>query len=507
MELRSYQTAAIESARVARRLGHRRILLCAPTGAGKTVIATAIIQSALQYDQSVLVIAHRQELVNQFYVALQRLGITAGIMRGQDERTDPQARVQVGTIQTLTRRSLPKGDLVVVDECHRVPGDSYTRVLQEYPASTVFGLTATPCRLDGQPLREHFDCMVQVAPYSELIDSGSIVAPIVYAARKPPALSHVRKVAGDYNLGQLEDAVLEPHVIGDVVDAWHRNAAGRSTVLFAVGVQHSKELVESFRESGVRAAHLDGTTPDDERLQILTDLEVGKLKLVSNVGVLCEGWDQPRVKCCIMARPTLSLTLWMQCAGRILRPWQGVSPLILDHSGNVDLHGLPHEDREWSLDGTAQRKVEVRYRTCAKCYAYIKGSPCPVCGHEEIRESRTVRTSDGVMDRIDAALKKERSSDPKRAYFDDQAEKARKKGFKPGFAAALYKEKYGDWPPWAWSHALKSEHAKDSDWQDRIAKRERERAWWQEVNEKRKYENPEVAEEPHEPAGAFDDLL
>ena len=132
-------------------------------------------------------------------------------------------------------------------------------------------------------------------------------------------------MAGDYHEGELEDAVMQAHVIGDVVQTWLDRAERRKTVVFAVGIDHSRELVERFREEGVRAAHLDGTTPEAEREQILMDLETGKLELVSNVGVLCEGWDQPSVKCCVMARPTLSLTLWMQCAGRILRPWPGGS--------------------------------------------------------------------------------------------------------------------------------------------------------------------------------------
>ena len=531
MDLRPYQSDAIDRARAARRAGHRRILIVAPTGSGKTVIGVAIALLAMAQGARVLWIAHRKELVDQAWGAFYRRGVVPGVLRGQDERTDPAALVQVGTIQTLARRDLPPADFVFVDEAHRCPGDSYARVLAGYPAATVFGLTATPARLDGEPLRAHFDAMGGVAPYSTLIDGGAILAPVVYAARQAPKTERLHRTGGDYRLDELEAAVREPHVVGDVVDRWlelsgvgpggEKLAGRRKTVLFAVGIAHSRELVELLRAERVRAAHLDGTTPEGEREQILLDLELGKLELVSNVGVLCEGWDQPSVKCCVMARPTLSLTLWMQCAGRILRPWCGlcgvprceehpqVAPLVLDHSGNVGRHGLPHEDRNWTLDGPGRKPPGDAIRLCPKCNGYVKKSPCELCGFAAPVARRAIRTSDGVLERVDAAIAAERSKDPKRAEFDKLADEARRKGFKPGYASAKWKEKHGDkWPPWEWSQALKAEFAKDADWQEREAKRSRERAFWKEQNEAKAREieaQPEVADTGD--GGAFDGLL
>ena len=502
--LRSYQQRAIEAARIARKGGARRILMSCPTGGGKTVIATAMIATAIGFGSRVVVIVHRKELVDQFNFHLRSMGIAAGVMRGCDERTDPSAVVQLATIQTLVRRVLPPADLVIVDECHRVPSDSYARTLEAYPRATVFGLTATPCRLDGRPLREHFDAMVQVASYSELIDQGAILAPIVYAARKPPDLAKVRTVAGDYHEKDLELAVREPHVIGDVVAEWKAHSDGRRTVVFAVGIDHSNDLAERFGDEGARVAHLDGTTPEYERSRILLDLELGKLDVVCNVGVLTEGWDQPKVKCAVMARPTKSLTLWMQCAGRILRPWGEQAPLILDHSGNVDRHGLPHEDREWSLDGAVTRRPSGCLRVCQTCYGYVDGSPCPLCGAVAAAgERRELRKADGVLERIGKNIEKERSSDPKRAYFDDQVEQAQRKGFKPGYASAKFKEKFGAWPSWAWSQGVKADFAKNAEWQGRVAKKTREREFWQ-----KQQQAGDSLEDVAAPAeeGAFDGL-
>ena len=527
IELREYQKATVDRARAARRAGHRRILISAPTGSGKTVMAVQMIVTGLTLGARFLVIAHRKELIDQFYSQLRRVGITPGIMRGSDDRTDAEASVQLGTVQTLTRRQLPPADIVFVDEAHRVPGDSYARVLQAYPKATVLGFTATPCRLDGRPLKEHFDVLIESAPYSVLLDGANILAPIVYAPMRPPDLSKVRKVAGDYDEGQLSAVMGRAHVIGDVVRTWQHRAEGRKTVVFAVSVEHSRGLRNRFEAEGVRVAHLDGTTPEAERTRVLVDLELGRLDVVCNVGVLCEGWDQPAVKCCVMARPTLSLTLWMQCAGRILRPWcpacggkcvdsshpPYVPPILLDHSGNADRHGLPHEDRQWSLEGRATRQVQTIYRVCAGCYAYVDRMPCPLCGYQAEVKKREIREAPGVLKRIDENIAKEKaqaverfSADPRRAYFEAQAEIARKRGFKPGYASAKFKEKFNDeWPPWAWSKALITECAKDGDWQARIEKKAREREFWQEREAKRAPAE-EVAYEPEPDESGIDSL-
>lgn len=480
MDLRDYQKRAVEACREARRRGHRRILFVLATGGGKTVTAVHIICSHLQRPgTSVLVLAHRQELLNQFWAALQREQIPAGIIRADDSRTDASQRVQLASVDTLVRREKPKATLVVVDEAHRTPAGRYTEILSHYPEATVLGLTATPCRLDGSPLKEHYDVLVEGATYSELIELGAIVEPTVYAPANAVDLSGVGKSHGDYAVGELEGAMI--HVVGDVVGEWHRHAQGKATVVFAVGVDHSQRISDEFKRMGVRADHLDGTTPEDERLETLVKLETGRLDVVVNVGVLTEGWDQPRVKCCVMARPTLSLTLHMQTAGRILRPWcpehgsvprccaEQVKPVLLDHAGNVARHGMPHEDRHWTLDGKAARVKQNRYITCGGCFAMVETMPCPLCGYQSERKERKLRTAPGQLQQVE-------TKDPKRAAYDVFVARARRQGFKPGFAAAKYKEKFGEWPPWAWK--LETEKLLDEEWKTRIARRQAERDFW-----------------------------
>ncbi len=472
MILRNYQTHALASLRSAMRGGARRVLLVAPTGSGKTFVACESIQASLAAGKRVLVLAHRQELLNQFWHELRKRGITPGIIRADDSRTDPNCPVQLASVATLVRRDRPAADVVWIDEAHRTPGESYARILADYPRAWIIGLTATPCRLDGQPLKEHYDAMIEVARYSALIDAGHIVAPRVYAPRRGVDLSGIKRIAGDYHEGQLEKAMLRPHVIGDVVAEWQEHAENRSTVVFAVGVDHSKALAKAFSDAGIRAFHLDSSTSEDERTACLVALETGRVRVVCNVGILCEGWDQPRVKCAVMARPTLSLTLHMQTAGRIMRPWEGVTPVLLDHSGNVERHGLPHEDREWGLDTGTAKRVGMPCRVCPGCFAYVTESPCELCGFAPVSKPREVRTEAGKLEPVVF-------ESPERRFFEKMADKCRTLGWRPGAAGAQYKEKYGDWPPWSWSEKLKAEFAADPEWQERQRKRERDRAFWQ----------------------------
>ena len=438
-------------------------------------MAAAIIHSArTRFDARVLFVAHRLELIDQTVRQLARWGITeVGVMRADDERTNALAPVQVATIQTLARRSAPPTDIVFVDEAHRAAGDSYVRIMGLYPEATIIGLTATPCRLDGRPLGDHFDEMVMGGTYAQLIADGFVVEPRVYAPHRPVDLTGVRRVAGDWNEGELAEKMI--HVTGDLVAEWRAHAEGRGTVVFACTIAHSEDIVLRFRTEGIRAEHLDGNTPLDERRELLARLDSGALDVISNCGVLTEGWDQPSAKCVVLARPTMSLSLHRQMAGRALRPWEGVTPVILDHASNVDRHGMPHDDVAWSLSSTAARQSEKSpYRTCPRCFGYVLRNPCELCGFEAPVKPREIREERGEL---------VQRTDDRRAFFEKMWALARARAFKPGFAGAKYKEKYGSWPPWSWSQECKAAFEADGDWGARLRNREAEKAAWAEPTE------------------------
>lgn len=488
LRLRLYQSRAIQTLRDRVREGRRRILLVAPTGAGKMTIIAAIIRTS---SVPVLFVAHRMELIDQCVEELRRVGITnVGVIRGDDDRVNSSATIQVASIQTLSRRDKPAAGLVFIDEAHRAVSDSYLALLEHYKSSIILGFTATPTRYDGRPLGNLFECLEVVCTYESLIKDGFIVAPLCYGGPTELDLSSVRTIGGDYDEGALGDIMRDVSLVGQLLEHWQKLAHlyprpggvglveghRRGTFIFAVGIQHSIDICDRFSRAGVRIAHLDGTTPETERRRIVKALGSGDLEAVSNVGVLLEGVDVPSAKCVVHARPTQSIVLWRQSCGRILRPWHpgcrpgcrehpSAQPLLLDHAGNIARHGFPHEDLFWDLTARA-RSIEkkVATRICKGCYAYLPAYKrlCPYCGTEAPppEMSDLPKESEEQLRQLSGTPEEMR-----RMYFNMMVQVARTKGYKPGFASARYKSRYGAWPPWEWSESIKASFASDPEWQ------------------------------------------
>lgn len=475
MMLRPYQERAIAEIRAAIAAGRRRIMLTVPTGGGKTLTSACMIAGALAKGRRALFVAHRLELIDQTVATFARLGITSvGVIRANDKRRDSSQPIQVASIQTLARRDQADFDLVVVDEAHRAVSASYTKhVFERHERAVIIGLSATPIRSDGRPLGTHFEePIVTGARYSTLIAEGHLAEPAVYSTPVLPDLGNVRTTGGDFNQEDLEEAVNKGALIGDIVAQWSKHPRQR-TVAFAVSVAHSRAIVDMFRGVGVRAEHLDGTTHEDERRAILARLASNETELVSNVGVLCEGWDLPACKTLILARPTKSLGLYMQMAGRILRPWNDVRPLILDHGGNVDRHGLPHEDREWSLSKRAKKVLGApRLKVCPSCFAYVLAGvkACPLCGHVfAVEAAEPVEALPPVP--VDLALRTLTGEDAQLRFFRATHKKARERGWKPGAVMHAFRDRFGVDPPQGWWGALQRDARNDEEWKAKIAAR------------------------------------
>jgi superfamily II DNA or RNA helicase len=512
--LRPYQAKLIQKLRVHVVSGQARILVVAPTGAGKMFIIASIIRTATV---PVLFIAHRMELIDQCARELERQGITSiGVMRADDDRTNPSASVQIASIQTLARRDKPAAGIIILDEAHRAAGDSYRDVLTHYPGGTpLFGFTASPTRLDGRPLGGDLFQRIEIAAtYGELLKHPEwLVAPDIFSSPVRPDLSGVGMIGGDFDEGALGEAMAQSHLVGDVVEHWlrlahrhpmftpsgvripmsFRDGERRRTFCFAVNIKHSMMLCDRFEKEGVRVAHLDGKTPENERRAMLADMAAGKLDVISNCNVLLEGVDVPSVKCVVHARPTKSLVLWMQSTGRIMRPWNGVTPIILDHGCNFDAHGAPFEDRAWSLTERVRRiAASMPMKLCKGCFAYVEAHKlvCPFCGWEFPKEERRApsETPEALAQRGTEPL------ELKRRYFESMVTLARAKGYKPGFASAKFRENYGVWPPWAWSEELREAFVSDEFWQATMTRRLEQKAardardaeearHWDEVND------------------------
>lgn len=479
--LRPYQQAGIDELREAIRSGAKRVLMVGPTGGGKTVVAASIIRSAVARGKRVLFLAHRIELINQAKRQVEKFGVLdVGVIRADDARANPEAQVQVASVQTLNRRPEPLDfDIVFVDEAHSSMADSYRNVVSRFPKAIVIGLTATPFRQDNKGLGEIFEQLIVFARPSQLVEDGFIIAPRAYGAPAAPDLTDVKVTAGDFNARYLEAAMVRGKLVGNTVQEWLRLAAGRKTVLFAVSIEHSRLLCKTFQDEGVAAAHIDAHTDGDTRALTLHRLNTGELSVVCNVDVLTEGWDQPSVKCAILARPTKSLRVHLQQVGRILRPFEGQEAIILDHAGNCDLHGMPHWDREFSLEYGQGKKPDITLHTCKKCFAMWTGASraCPSCGEEREHTPRELPESVDGMGLVSRETSEQ--TDPKRVYFQRMAHQARTRGWKPGAASARYKEQFGEWPPWAWSQSLKMAYELDVAWQEDVRHASERREYWQ----------------------------
>lgn len=368
ISFRPYQERAITEARRRVAAGVRRILIQAATGAGKTVVGAGIVQFAIKKGKRVLFLAHRRELIDQTVDKLVAAGVlNFGVIMAGKPLYNWDAPVQVASIQTLIRREFPPADIVMIDECHRAQSRSYLSVLANYPDSVVIGLTATPERLDGKGLDDIFEDMVVVEKLSALIAQGYLVEPTCYAGETAD-LSGIKKRLGDYDEHELGEAMDTPKLVGDIIANWQRYANHRQTVVFAVTIDHAEHIATEFMQAGISAAALSGKTPKAKRESIITDWKAGHIQVVANCMVLTEGFDYPDLSACILARPTKSLSLYLQMVGRVMRSAPGkTSAIVLDHAGCIKEHGHPNFDHEWALEGMRVRKKQSDAPDVAVC--------------------------------------------------------------------------------------------------------------------------------------------
>jgi DNA repair protein RadD len=448
--------------------GRRRLLLVAPTGSGKTVIASELIRRCVAQYRRILFLAHRREIIDQTSAKLTANGVRHGIIMSQVSPR-PMEPVQVASIDTLlvrgvrsTAMDLPPADLVIFDEAHRARGRTREHLVSLYPNAVLLGMTATPCRGDGRGLGNLFDVMIEAPQVAELIVGGFLVKSRVYAPVNPD-LKGVRVEKGDYVISQLAGRMNTAGLVGDIVEHWHKYSEQRRTIAFAVDVAHSVAIRDQFLGAGVPAEHLDGETPLPERAGILARLASGETKVVSNCMVLTEGWDCPPVGCCILARPTKQMGLFRQMAGRVLRPADGkADAIVLDHSGAVFRHGLPEDHVEWTLDvdGRAatpaheKRKAgkEPALRECPSCKAVMIKPPCGACGWMPEPKARNIDFEDGTLGLVvgGKSQAQQYTSEQKFTWHRMLIGEALRRGKNPNWAFYLFRDKFGHDRPADW---------------------------------------------------------
>ena len=461
--LRPYQTAAIEQLDAAIASGSMSPLMVLPTGAGKTVIAGEVIRR--DPSKRSLFLAPRRELVTQTSEKLRDCGVEHGvIMAGAEMAFNMYAPVQVASIDTLLARRhrlvLPSFDQVIVDEAHLSITETRQNLLNEWPNAVRIGLTATPTRKDGKALGLLYDRMIQPTTVQELTELGYLV-PARYFSISKPDLERVRITGGDYNSGELAEAMNNAALVGDIVQTWLANAGSRRTVVFCCSIEHSVAVTDEFLRNGVAAEHVDAKTPQHDRDAIFARFKAGKTQVLTNCFLASYGFDLPALSCVVLARPTKSLMLYLQMLGRGLRIAEGKSDcLVLDHSGCVHMHGFAADPRAWTLEGDRallppepadpKEKSEAKRIECPECSAvFSRTRTCPECGFYIAPKGRVVETIDGEL--IEIGEHEQRGTQERMAFFLELRGIASERGYQNGWAAHKYKEKHREFPPFAWN--------------------------------------------------------
>lgn len=378
--LRDYQANLIKSVGTSWEEGKAKIMLQLPTGAGKTIIFAQIINQFIQQNKRVLVIAHRKELILQAHEKIKTItGVTSGIIQS-GFRQNLDCIVQVASIQTLINiENSLKVDLLIFDEAHHTASQSYIKILDQYRQALVLGVTATPVRTDGRGFKDIYDRLIIGPSVSELIEQGCLSKFKMFGAVSKIKTKGIKITAGDFNLKELSQAVSAADITGDLVPTWKKYAEGKKTILFAIDINHSKECTKAFFDAGIPAEHIDGTTPAKERDAILNRFRSGKTLVLCNCNIVTEGFDVPTIEAIQCVRPTLSLVLYLQMFGRSLRPSPGKEyAILIDHTNNWGIHGLPDMLHDWSLEPKSSRPSAFTQK-------------CPECGHIFQPSSREIK--------------------------------------------------------------------------------------------------------------------
>lgn len=445
LTLRDYQARAIDDLRAAYRSGSRAPLLVAPCGAGKTIMFAAITAGAVERGRRVLILVHRRELIRQASAKLTWAGVAHGIIAAGFDPSDHA--VQVASVQTLARRlklQTWQPDLIVIDEAHHAVAGTWSNVLSHWPEAYRLGVTATPVRRDGRGLGAMFDRLVLGPSVQHLTAQNFLTPAKIYAPASVAQLSKLRVRSGDYAPEEAAAELDKPTITGDAIEHYQRLGRGCSAIAFCCTTAHAEHVASQFRASGIQSHVVLGTTPVEQREQLIADLGTGALQVLVSVDVISEGTDVPSVGAAILLRPTQSEGLYLQQVGRVLRPAPGKDhALILDHVGNVHRHGFPDDERDWSLDDRRRRVRTTSgqapvVRTCTVCFAAFRPQPiCPACGAECVQElRRALKQVDGELQELQRTERRRQVG--KARTLQELLVVAKQRGYSPGWAYRLH---------------------------------------------------------------------
>lgn len=439
INLYDYQQDLYNKSQISFMKGNRRVLIVAPCGAGKSYLFLKMCESAVNKGNRVLILVHRKELAEQHKQLLEEFNLNTDMIR-----------VALFWSEENRLGEYEKPNLIITDEAHNLPV-TLRKVLDYYDCRVV-GFSATPCRLSGEPMGMVYDDMVVGISVKELIRQKRL-APFDYYSVPVADLSRLSVQNGDYSMSEAEPLLMKSAIYGDAIKAYQKYAEGKKTIIYCASIKHSTEVAEAFRNAGYKAVHMDSNTPKKERDEIMAKFRSGEIQILCNVLLIVEGISVPDCECCILLRPTLSTTIFIQSAMRCMRYKEHKRAVIIDCVANYLRLGMPDDDREWSLNEPVKPKRETDsegnfyIRTCDNCFRIFKTAEvCPYCGHVYKLKPREIKAHEEIeLKRIEAQeaekaereRKKARQEQGKAQSFEELLAIGKARGYKnPAFWAS-----------------------------------------------------------------------
>lgn len=356
----------------------RAVMLQMPTGTGKTRLFVSILKDLHKYAAEskkqirVLILVHRVELIDQIS---EELGVRYGLAHGFIHSKDRERRkfpFQIASVQTLNRRLdnwKDYGfDFIIVDEAHHVLAESYRKIINTFPEAKILGVTATPYRLSGVGFRPEFDKLIVSDSIQEFINKGYLcnyeyysISPFSYVQNEINNIQGT-DASGDFANTEMQRVCDQDKIRAQIVETYLNYAKGKKGIVYTINKTHNKHLCEAFCEKGLKAVAIDSDTDIEDRERMIEDFKQNKIDIICNVDIFSEGFDCPDIEFVQLARPTKSLSLYLQQVGRGLRISANKEKTIfLDNVGLYNRFGVPAANRYWEdyfegIEGASESK-------------------------------------------------------------------------------------------------------------------------------------------------------
>ena len=431
MKLRDYQEELVDGIKQSMIAGNHSIIVQSPPRSGKTVVMAHIAKGATDKGNTVLFFSHRKEINEQVVNTFKRNDVDMNLVT-----IDSVTKVA----RNLDRISEPS--IILIDEAHHVKAKTYLKIIEHFSNSVVLMFTGTPARLDGSGFDDIADDIVLGKSVKWLQENGNI-APFKYYAPSLIDTTNLKKRGGEFTKKSVDDT-MKRVIYGDVIRHYEKLAKGKQAIVYTHSVEASESVSNTFKKNGYTSIAISGKTPPEVRERAMQAFRDREITIMVNCELFTEGIDLPNVDVCIMLRPTQSLSLYLQFAMRALNPREGKTAIIIDHVGNIDRHGLPNADREWSLKGINKTKKKLKLgepttRTCDECYATFWSAEriCPMCGHENkptkeeveiIREIELEERRQEVASKVETFVTSDQCQ-----TVEELKEFAKQHGYKPGW--------------------------------------------------------------------------